>query len=85
MSSLENIRLCKYRDVFGKVGEGVHSYRLFNIAIVDVLATIISAYLISYVFSLSFIKTLILLFLLGIFFHWLFCVETTVNKFLGLI
>ena len=37
--------LCKYKDIFGKVGEGLHSYRLFNIAIVDVISTIFVAYL----------------------------------------
>lgn len=85
MSSLNQIRLCQYKDLFGKPGEGSHSYRLFNIAIVDVIATIISAYLIAYIFHWSFTKTLITLFILGIFFHWLFCVKTTVNKALGLI
>lgn len=33
--------------MFGKVDEGVHYYRVFNIAIVDVLATIVGAYIIS--------------------------------------
>ena len=28
---------CKYRDIIGKVGEGIHSYRLFNIAVLDVV------------------------------------------------
>lgn len=28
--------LCEYKDIFGIPNEGVHSYRLFNIAIVDV-------------------------------------------------
>ena len=36
---------CEYKDIFGKVGEGVHSYRIFNIAVVDVVSTIIMAYL----------------------------------------
>jgi hypothetical protein len=33
----------EYRYIFGKEGEGVHSYRLLNIAIVDVVSTIIGA------------------------------------------
>jgi hypothetical protein len=32
--------LCKYRDIFGKVGTGVHSLRLFNLAVVDTLLTL---------------------------------------------
>ena len=31
---------CKYKDILGKPGEGVHSYRLFDIAIIDVVLTI---------------------------------------------
>ena len=27
--------LCKYSELFGKVKEGVHSYRIYDIAIVD--------------------------------------------------
>ena len=38
--------LCQYKDALGEVGKGVHSYRIFNIAIVDVLLTILGAYII---------------------------------------
>ena len=31
-------------EIFGKPNEGIHSYRLFNIAIVDVIMTFILAY-----------------------------------------
>ena len=36
--------LCKYKDIFGKVGKGIHSFRICNIAVVDVLLTILAAY-----------------------------------------
>lgn len=29
-------RLCRYRDMLGRPNEGVHSIKLFNIAIIDV-------------------------------------------------
>lgn len=74
--------LCKYKDIFGKTGEGVHSYRVFNIAIVDVIATIVLAIIISAIFNTSFVKTLFFLFLLGIILHRLFCVKTTVDMIL---
>ena len=32
--------LCEYKDFFGESGKGVHSYRIFNIAIVDVIMTL---------------------------------------------
>uniref|UniRef100_A0A6C0HSL2 RDD domain-containing protein n=1 Tax=viral metagenome TaxID=1070528 RepID=A0A6C0HSL2_9ZZZZ len=74
--------LCKYKDILGKVGEGVHSYRIFNIAVIDVLLTIFIAFIIHKVFQINFIVTLISFFLLGILFHRLFCVQTTLDKLL---
>ena len=74
--------LCKYRNMLGVPGKGVHSYRIFNIAIVDVILTLIVAYIISYVFKKSFLWVSIILFVLGIILHRLFCVRTTVDKIL---
>jgi hypothetical protein len=74
--------LCQYKDIFGKVGEGVHSYRLFNIAVVDVVATILGAFVLSYVTHKSFMGMLFALFITGIALHHLFCVRTTVDKLL---
>lgn len=74
--------LCKYKNIFGIPGQGPHSYRIFNIAIVDVILTIILAYIISYIFKISFVKTSITLFILGILLHRLFCVRTTIDKLL---
>ena len=73
----------RYKDMFGKPNKGVHSYRVFNFAIVDVLATVLVAYLISIYGKYSFIYTLVGLFLLGIFMHALFCVDTQVTKLLN--
>ena len=73
---------CQYKDIFGKVGEGVHSIRLFNIAVVDVVATILSAYGLHRWFQWNFWITLCILFVLGIALHRFFCVRTTVDKLL---
>lgn len=74
---------CKYKNIFGKVGEGIHSYRILNIAVVDVIATIILAFIINKIFpQLKFKKVLLILFLLGILLHRLFCVRTTIDKLL---
>ena len=37
--------LCNYSKLFGEIGKGLHSYRIFNIAIIDVIMTFIGAYL----------------------------------------
>ena len=75
--------LCQYKDILGKPGQGVHSYRIFNIAVVDVLFTIIGAYII-YLFipKINYFVILILLFILGIILHKIFCVKTTIDKYL---
>ena len=74
--------LCKYKNIFGNPNEGIHSYRIFNLAIADILMTIFAAVLISFYFKKSFLLTLIVLFIIGIILHRLFCVRTTVDKLL---
>ena len=76
------MNLCPYKNIFGQVGTGVHSYRLFNIAVVDVLATLIGAWFLSYSLDVPFWWMATFLFILGIFFHRIFCVRTTVDKIL---
>jgi hypothetical protein len=76
------MNLCKYKNAFGIVGKGIHSYRILDIAILDVLVTLFVAFLISYFFKISFLYTSIFLFILGIIVHRLFCVRTTVDKIL---
>jgi len=71
--------LCQYKDVLGKPNEGIHRYRVFNIAIVDVLLTIMLSFFISWLFSTEIACTLLVIFLLGILLHRIFCVNTTIN------
>ena len=75
--------LCQYKNIFGKVNEGIHSYRIFNIAIVDVLLTILLSFII-YLFipKFNFIYILLAIFIIGIILHRLFCVSTTIDKLL---
>jgi hypothetical protein len=73
------MNLCQYRNMFGKVREGVHAYRICDIAIVDVIATFILAKLISFLSTWSYYDIVICLFLLAILVHRLFCVNTAVN------
>jgi magnesium-transporting ATPase (P-type) len=86
---MSNLSLCKYKDLFGKPGEGVHSIRIFNIAVVDVLATLLFAFGLHIVLEKYIIKknfsiwiTIIISFILGIISHRLFCVRTTIDKLL---
>ena len=69
-------------DILGAPGTGIHSYRIFNIAIVDLLLTVLGAYIIARVLKKKFVYVLIILLLLGIIMHRLFKVRTTVDKIL---
>jgi hypothetical protein len=73
--------LCQYKNLLGKVGEGVHSYRIANLAVVDILLTILLAFFIHLMFPMyGFGYILLAVFLLGIILHHIFCVKTTIDK-----
>ena len=69
-------------SVFGEPRKGVHAIRFMNIAVVDVLFTILFAVLIARVGSFSLAATLVGCFLAGVVAHRWFDVRTTVDRFL---
>lgn len=74
-----------FSNIFGEPGKGVHSVRLLDVAILDVFGTIGIAGLIAYFKNYTtkqFFIVLIILFIMGIILHWMFCVNTTVNKWI---
>ena len=73
---------CKYKDFFGKPSEGVHNIRLFNLAIIDIISTIIGGLIIAKYFNYDKYKVIGILFLIGIIAHRIFCVRTTIDKLL---
>jgi hypothetical protein len=64
--------LCKYKNILGTPGKGIHSYRLFGVAIADVILTVLLALIITYLTGKSFMVVLIIVLLLGIILHKLF-------------
>ena len=76
--------LCHYKNILAEPNKGIHSIRLFNIAIMDLLMTIAAAVLLGVLVFDGTKCIIILLFLslffLGIILHRLFCVNTTINK-----
>lgn len=84
--------LCTYKDLLGKPGQGFHRQRIFGFALFDIIGTAIAAYLISIYsnsrhfnsrsFNYNFIKSFLILFLLGTFLHIIFCVDTAFLKLL---
>jgi hypothetical protein len=74
--------LCKYRDLFGAPNTGVHKYRLFGIAILDVAVVIVFGIVIANWAKTPLWATLAILFISGIVIHRLFCVRSAVDRML---
>jgi hypothetical protein len=72
----------KNKKIFGVVNKGVHKYKIFNLAIFDILFTLTSAFIISFYIKKSFITILILLFLISIIVHRIKGIRTTIDKLL---
>lgn len=76
------MNLCQYKNALGKPSEGLHSFKIFNLALVDIVLTLIAAYILHRIFDINIYKTIIFLFLFGIICHRIFCVKTTVDLLL---
>jgi hypothetical protein len=76
------MNLCKYKDALGVPKKGIHSTRFLGVALADVIMTILGGLIISYLWKYSIIYTTIILFILGIILHRIFCVRTTIDKLL---
>lgn len=75
--------LKKYKDIFGKPGEGIHQYRFLGTAISDYLLTILVAVIITYFTKIPLVLTTIFAFVLGIVLHVIFGVSTNTTRYLG--
>jgi hypothetical protein len=75
---------CKYKDVLGIPKTGLHSYRVFNIAVMDVVFTFLFAKFIQvYIMKeTDYLLILFFSFISGIILHRIFCVRTTIDKLL---
>jgi len=74
--------LCKYKNILGEVGKGIHSYRILDFAVMDILQTILLGVFLAWITKISVYYTIPGSFLLGIIAHRLFCVRTTIDKLL---
>ena len=76
--------LCKYSKIFGESNKGLHSFRIFNLAIIDIIGTCIVVLIIKLLIlpKINYFILLLIAFLLGIITHRLFCVRTTIDKLL---
>lgn len=75
------MKLCKYKNILGIPGEGVHRVRFGDAAAADYFMTIAGAYLLHRWTGAPIVLTTVGLFVLGILLHWVFCVPTGAVKF----
>ena len=75
---------CPYANLFGEPNTGLHSIRLFGIAVVDTMLTILGAYVIAKAYKINFWYSLLGLFILGEVLHYLFGTNTAFLKMIGL-
>jgi hypothetical protein len=77
--------LCKYKSLLGNPGEGLRQYRVFNLAVFDIIVVfictyfaqiILNRYILPTQYNISYLLLLIFVLLLGIFCHRIFCVRT---------
>ena len=78
--------LCQYRNIFGKPRQGAHAMRIpvLDWALVDTALTVLAAALVTWLSGASFWLVLLVLFIVAIALHWLFCVPTRLNQQLGI-
>lgn len=74
---------CPYENILGKSNEGIHSYRIFDLAAVDLAMTLMAAWLFSrYVNTYSVLVNFILLWIIGIALHLMFCIKSPITNFI---
>lgn len=74
--------LCKYKDILGKPGEGVHKKRVCGLAAFDIFGTMLVSLLIYLKWGGNIIIILLLLFVIGEALHLAFCVDTPVTRYI---
>jgi hypothetical protein len=76
--------LCKYKDSLGIPGQGFHEPRFAGMAAGDLFGTLLICWGISAYWDISLLIVIIIIFIFTIGIHKAFCVNTALNKSLGL-
>jgi hypothetical protein len=75
---------CPYANILGTPGQGVHAARIFGFALNDTWMTVAAALITSFLFNITWWKSLIAWFVVGELLHVLFGVNSTFIKLLGI-
>ena len=79
--------LCQYKDIFGQPNKGFHKWRIpyLNMALFDVLGTILIIWLITRWSKVDWIVVSMMILTLTVFLHLLFCVPTHLEQYAWII
>jgi hypothetical protein len=75
---------CPYANILGVPGQGVHAARIFGFSWNDTWMTVAAALATSFLFNITWWKSLIAWFVVGELLHVLFGVNSTFTKMLGI-
>ena len=79
-----NCPFVQYKNIFGLPNEGVHSYRVFDLPIIDYIGAIIIALIITFMTKIPFELVIIIVLIIGVICHYLFGVETNLMKYFNI-
>jgi len=74
---------CPYKYALGIPGQGFHSTRIFGYALYDILATIVLAFVTSYLLRVSFLPVLVFWLVAGEILHYVFGTQTAFLTSIG--
>ena len=74
----------QYKNIFGVPNKGAHSYRMFDLPIIDYIGAIIIALIITYMTKIPFELIIIIVLIIGVLCHYLFGVETNLMKYFNI-
>lgn len=75
---------CPYANILGVRGQGVHSSRIFGLALNDILGTILIAIITSYVLKINVLVSFAAWFILGEVLHYVFGTDTAFLEMIGM-
>ena len=74
--------MTKLKNIFGKPGTGIHSYRICDVALFDYIFVIIFCIIISCYINLSIELITIIVLIIGILLHYIIDVDTNTTKYI---
>jgi hypothetical protein len=70
----------EYKNIFGKPGTGIHSFKFKGTSLFDYFGTIVLAFFVTYIFNIPLVWSTILLFTIGIVSHYVVGIKTMAIK-----